>query len=89
METDTKGDLKKQLLERSTSKVNPELENKVMFLRKEEIMKRMQTKYQKYFKQWRDFDMLTTILAMIGLILAIVEVSYRIPSETTAFNALT
>lgn len=89
METDTKGDLKKQLLERSTSKVNPKLENKVMFLRKEEIMKKMQTKYQKYFKQWRDFDMLTTILAMIGLILAIVEVSYQTPNETTAFNALT
>jgi len=51
--------------------VNNEILN---VLKKEEIMKRMQTRYQKNFKQWRDFDMLTTILAMIGLILAIVEV---------------
>lgn len=35
---------------------------------------RNDTLHQKYYNHWRDFDMLTTILAMIGLTLAIVEV---------------
>lgn len=43
-------------------------------LKKEEVMRRMEDRYTKYYKHWRDFDMLTTILAMIGLILAVVEV---------------
>lgn len=38
-------------------------------------MKRMQEKYVKYFKHWRDFDLLTCILAMIGLVLMMVDVS--------------
>lgn len=33
----------------------------------------MQVRYNKYFKHWRDFDLLTCILAFIGLILAIVD----------------
>lgn len=33
----------------------------------------MQIRYNKYFKHWRDFDLLTCILAMIGLCLAIVD----------------
>lgn len=39
-------------------------------------MRRMEIRYTKYYKHWRDFDMLTTILAMIGLVLAVVEVRY-------------
>jgi len=34
----------------------------------------MNAKYWKYYVNWRDFEMLTTILAMIGLILEIFEV---------------
>jgi hypothetical protein len=36
----------------------------------------MQIRYNKYFKHWKDFDLLTCILAFIGLVLAIVDVSY-------------
>jgi hypothetical protein len=50
------------------------IKKKLETLQKEEIMKRMQIRYNKYFKHWRDFDLLTCILAMIGLILAIVDV---------------
>lgn len=42
---------------------------------KEEIKKRMERRYVKYFKHWKDYEMLTCILAMIGLILALVEVT--------------
>jgi hypothetical protein len=42
---------------------------------KEEIQKRMERRYVKYFQHWKDFEMLTCILAMIGLILAMIEVS--------------
>ena len=31
-------------------------------------------RYLKYYQNWRDYDMLTTILVMIGLVLAITEV---------------
>jgi hypothetical protein len=44
-------------------------------LMKEEIQKRMERRYVKYFQHWKDFEMLTCILAMIGLILAMIEVS--------------
>jgi hypothetical protein len=43
-------------------------------LMKEEIQKRMERRYVKYFQHWKDFEMLTCILAMIGLILAMIEV---------------
>lgn len=76
MEQPLKTDLKQQLLEAATFRVDTELNNKVDVLRKEEVMRRMEVRYQKYYKHWRDFDMLTTILAMIGLILAVVEVRY-------------
>ena len=36
----------------------------------------MQIKYTKYFKHWQDFDLLVCILAMIGLVLALVDVSF-------------
>jgi uncharacterized membrane protein len=35
----------------------------------------MERRYVKYFKHWKDYEMLTCILAMIGLILAMVEVT--------------
>ena len=41
---------------------------------KEEIQKRMERRYVKYFQHWKDFEMLTCILAMIGLILGMIEV---------------
>jgi hypothetical protein len=43
---------------------------------KEEIKRRMERRYVKYFKHWKDYEMLTCILSMIGLILAMVEVRY-------------
>lgn len=56
---------------------DPKMKQKLQLLEKEEIIRRMQDSYLKYYKHWRDFDMLTTILAMIGLILAIVEVKLK------------
>jgi uncharacterized membrane protein len=47
-------------------------------LAKEDVMRRMHTRYLKYYLNWRDFDMLTTILAIIGLVLAIYEVSISV-----------
>jgi hypothetical protein len=38
-------------------------------------MSEMSAKYRKYYVNWRDYEMLTTILAMIGLILAVFEVN--------------
>ncbi len=40
---------------------------------KNRILGQVTKRYYKYFKHWRDFDMLTSILAMIGLVLAIFE----------------
>lgn len=37
-------------------------------------MKQKEVSYVKYYKHWRDFDLLTCILAMVGLFLAIAEV---------------
>ena len=51
-----------------------DLKKRIQDLQKENVLKRLQVKYHKYFKHWRDFDLLTTILAMIGLGLAIVDV---------------
>jgi hypothetical protein len=44
---------------------------------KEEIKKRMERRYVKYYEHWKDFEMLTCILAMIGLILAMIEVGVQ------------
>ena len=45
----------------------------------QEFTNRMRTKWVKYYKHWRDFDLLTCILAMIGLGLYMVEVSVFLP----------
>ena len=42
---------------------------------KDEVVKKLQVKYLKYYKHWKDYDLLTCILAMIGLVLAIEEVT--------------
>ena len=55
--------------------MDSEFDQKVDALRKDELMRKIETRYIKYYKHWRDFDMLTTILAVIGLLLAVVEVS--------------
>lgn len=44
---------------------------------KQDVVIIMYKRYSKYYKHWRDYDKLTCILAMIGLILAIVEVRKR------------
>lgn len=44
---------------------------------KERIHKQITLRYFKYFKHWRDFDLLTCILAMIGLILAVADYETR------------
>ncbi len=54
---------------------------------KERIQKQITLRYFKYFKHWRDFDLLTCILAMIGLILAITDYEARpwtVPTEIAA-----
>ena len=53
-----------------------DVKGKVDVLKKEDIMRRMHTRYLKYYQNWRDYDMLTTILVMIGLLLAITEVLF-------------
>jgi len=56
--------------------IESNIKSKLEAMQKEEIMKKMQVRYTKYFKHWRDFDLLTCILAMIGLVLAVVDVRY-------------
>lgn len=55
--------------------MKPTMEQKMKTIQKDETMKRLQVRYVKYFKHWRDFDLLTMILAMIGLVLMMVDVS--------------
>lgn len=54
-------------------------QEKVKQLVQEEMLEEMYSRYRKYFLNWRDYEMLTTILAMIGLILAVIEVSCLSP----------
>jgi hypothetical protein len=63
-----------------TKALIPTTEMKVKTIQKDEVIKRLQVRYVKYFKHWRDFDLLTMILAMIGLVLMIVDVSFKIVS---------
>lgn len=56
--------------------IQQSFKQKLELLQKDEIMKKMQIRYNKYFKHWKDFDLLTCILAFIGLILAIVDVTF-------------
>ncbi len=44
---------------------------------KEQIQKEITLRFFKYFEHWRDFDLLTCILAMIGLVLAITDYESR------------
>jgi hypothetical protein len=44
--------------------------NKELEKTKEEIQK----KYEKYYNKWRDYDLLTSILLMLGLVVAIADV---------------
>lgn len=74
-----RGDLKEQLInsgEGSEKKIvllEDALKSRVKLskMRDEEMLKKMHIRYFKYYKHWKDFDLLTTILAMIGLILAV------------------
>ena len=49
-------------------------EEKIKQLMQEEMLEQMYQRYRKYYLNWRDYEMLTTILAMIGLLLAVIEV---------------
>jgi hypothetical protein len=40
---------------------------------REEIKRRMERRYVKYFQHWKDYELLTCILSMTGLILAVVD----------------
>ena len=44
--------------------------NKELEKTKEEIQK----KYEHYYNKWRDYDLLTSILLMLGLVIAIADV---------------
>ena len=57
-----------------TKEQQQKLSNEERALLQEQIRQKMHIKYQKYYKQWRDFEMLTMILAIVGVTLAIVEV---------------
>lgn len=60
----------------SFKKHEREMREKVAKAMKDEIVKKMQVRLVKYYKHWKDYDLLTCILAVIGLVLAVVEVSY-------------
>jgi hypothetical protein len=75
----TAGDLNEKLIIGMTKKlltIEEELRQKVKLAktRDQEMLKKVHVRYFKYYKHWKDFDLLTTILAMIGLILAVQEV---------------
>ena len=44
--------------------------NEKLMRTKEEIQK----KYELYYNKWRDYDLLTSILSMLGLIVGIIDV---------------
>ena len=52
----------------------------------QEVSQKLQAKYMKYFNHWKDFDLLTCILAIVGLILAIVdyETTFNYPPNVEA-----
>ncbi len=50
---------------------NEGIGNKELEKTKEEIQK----KYEMYYNKWRDYDLLTSILLMLGLVVAIADVS--------------
>lgn len=70
-------DIKERLIK---SKVDEEFQNeeqidKSELLRKQQdLIRKMHIKYVKYFNHWKDYDFLTCILAIIGLILAVYDV---------------
>lgn len=35
---------------------------------------KIQRRYEKFYNKWRDYDLLTCILAMIGLVVGIIDV---------------
>lgn len=59
--------------------ISMHMKTKVELLKKEEIMKNMQVRYTKYYRHWKDFDLLTCILAMIGLFMAIFDYEVYYP----------
>lgn len=50
------------------------LRNEQLIKTKEEIQK----KYEKYYNKWRDYDLLTSILSMTGLVIAIIDHEYNL-----------
>jgi hypothetical protein len=46
------------------------LENEQLIKTKEEIQKR----YETYYNKWRDYDLLTSLLSILGLVVAIIDV---------------
>jgi hypothetical protein len=47
---------------------------------KEKIQKR----YEKYYNKWRDYDLMTCILAMLGLVIGLIDVSLKLKQSTIA-----
>ncbi len=47
------------------------LENEQLIKTKEEIQKR----YETYYNKWRDYDLLTSLLSILGLVVAIIDVN--------------
>lgn len=55
------------------------MRNKELEKTKEEIQK----KYEHYYNKWRDYDLLTSILLMLGLVIAIADREFIISMEPT------
>ena len=46
----------------------------------------IQKKYELYYNKWRDYDLLTSILSILGLVIAIIDVFLIINKHLYSMN---
>lgn len=51
------------------------------------VTEKTQKTYEKNFNTWRDYDLLTCLIAIVGLLLAIVEYEYTFLQVTQAYSS--
>ena len=50
------------------------------------LKEKTQKTYEKNFNTWRDYDLLTCLIAIVGLLLAIVEYEYTFKKVNKAYS---